>query len=236
MLRHWVLQSWGRPPPSSYDIADIISTTIFNPPSSTNSYTSSSSSALSVIQYTDGYIYTWDAYDDYTMKYLDDRRMHLNGLSWGQGDSYEIKMSHTGTTLIVNFLASIYFMKSTQNASSTGYGNNSQAFGAMILNKGAFSIQRNNGQISAVTTDAGASFLPSKVYKLVIKRETNDDITVSFQQDSGTVYSHTKTFATILTSSQTGASWSDIDGLFINGYSLGTGTALRRVECELKKL
>lgn len=224
-------------PPVSYNIADIINTTIFNPPTSTDSYTTLQSSPLSVIQYLDGYIYTWNAYDDYTYKAGSDRRMHINGLSWAQGDSYQFTMTQTGIVQIANFLTGISFMKSTQTAFQTGYGNDAHAYGSMMLNKGSFSISTNKAQISAVTTDAGSSFLPSKVYKFIVKRETNDDITVSFQQDSGTVFSHTKTFATILTPAQTGASWSDINGLFIDRYAAGlSGQSSRRIVCELTKL
>lgn len=90
--------------------------------------------------------------------------------------------------------------------------------------------------MSTITTNIDQDFQVGTTYTFVVKRETNDDITVSIQQDSGTVYSHTKTFATILTPAQTGASWNDINGLFIDRYALGLAAFGGRIVCELTKL
>lgn len=228
----------GPAPPVSYNISDIISTTIFNPPTSTNSYTTNHNDALSVIQYLDGYVYKWSAYHDTTKIYGSDRRMHINGLSWGSGDSYQLKLEHTGTAQISSFLTGIFFMGSGQRAYHIGYANDSLAYGAMMLNQGSFSIRTNSGAVSTVTTNISQNFLPGKTYTFVIKRETNNDITVSVQQDSGTVYSITKTLASILKPAQSGTTWSDINGLFIDRYATGISYSAdpRQIQAELQKL
>lgn len=229
----------GPVPPTSYAIGDIKAGILFNPPTSTNLYTSNSGQPLSVIQYLDGYIYTWDAYQDTTKVYGSDRRMHINGMSWGAGDAYEIKFTNTGVVNISSFLMGMNLMSATQNADDIGYGNDLEGFGGILLNGSTVAIQlgTNTTTVQSVNTNFSNTLSVGIPYTLVIKRELNDDLTVTLQKDSGAVFSNTLPFSSILRPAQSANTWSDINGIFISHYAKQlTSSTSRILSLELRKL
>lgn len=226
-------------PPTSYAIGDIKAGILFNPPTSTNLYTSSPLQPLSVIQYLDGYIYTWDAYQDATYAFGIDRRMHINGMSWGAGDAYEIKFTNTGVLNISSFVMGVNLMSATQNASDIGYGNDSKGFGEILLSGSTVAIKlgTNTTTVKSVNTNFLRTLPVGIPYTLVIKRELNDDLTVTLQKDSGTVFSNTLPFSSILNPAQSANTWSDINGIFISHYAKQLSSATNKIlSLELRKL
>lgn len=230
----------GPAPPTSYDVGDILSGALFNPPSSTNLYTTSSYDPLSVIQFTPGTTYEWSAFDDFTKRSGTDRRFHINNLSWEQGDSYEIQVANTGNNHVANFEMGINLMGAGQVAADIGYQNDTNGY-ANILHRGDtghFSIGDNSTTKLTVNTNFGVFLMKGHILYVVITRELNDDLTVTMQRNSGTVFSGTQAFADLLRPLQVGRTWADVKGLYIGQYAkqLGTGLPAYELRVQLRKL
>ncbi len=204
----------------TYDIGDILSGTIDNPPNSGNSY-----SNPQAIVYATGSKYVWSPRLDYTDFYSPDRRLHINGINFNtQGKGYRIKLTGITSSYANVDTWTIGLMSGTQIAGDINYGNAAKGFGMIMIKvSGSFMQVRlttNTQSVkSSVNTNINQYIGQGDTWELEIIRDVNDHLVATFIKNGTNSYSTNTLYTNMRNTNQNQTfTFADVGGFFINWY------------------
>jgi len=224
----------------TYNIRDIIDTTIDNPPNSGNTWDPSQA-----IVYIPGSKYIWSPRLDYTNFYAwqNDSRLHLNNINFNtQGKGYRIKL--TGITTLPASVDTwvVSFMRGDQTPLDIGNANETKGFGMILIKKSGSIMQivlrTNTGVLKAsVNTNFNDILNQGDTWELEIIRDINDNVVVTLIKNGNISYSVNTLYTNLrntISQNQT-FTFADVGGFFINWYGKDL-TNTRDIEAEIVEI